>query len=207
VTSEGLRRSVARETLDLNATQTIQRTARIEFSIARLNATSWRLGHDVTETAGSRPSPTARWCARFQKSCEALRLMEASQVFALVKVHVWDARVEAERVVAAAEGPEVNVMDFLHAFDGEHGGERLLPSAVHATAFEKDVRGFAQDADARPQHKQSDGEAEERINPVRAGDVNDDRAGDDGDVERASPKLWIRMLRRLRSPRRGRAPE
>ena len=110
-------------------------------------------------------------------------------MFALVKVHVWDARVEAERVVAAAEGPEVNVMDFLHAFDGEHGASDFFQAQFTRTAFEKDVRGFAQDADARPQHKQSDGEAEERINPVRAGDVNDDRAGDDGDVRKGITEI------------------
>ena len=37
-------------------------------------------------------------------------------MFALVKMHVWDAGVEAKGVVAAAEGPEVNVVDFLDAF-------------------------------------------------------------------------------------------
>src|SRR5713101_8257930 len=99
-------------------------------------------------------------------------------------MHVWDARVETEGIVTAAEGPEVNVMDFLHAFDGEDGASDFFQAEFTRTTFEKDVRGFAQDADAGPQHEQSDGEAEERINPSRAGDVNDDRAGDDGDVRK-----------------------
>ena len=110
-------------------------------------------------------------------------------MFALVKVHVWDARVKAKGVVAAAEGPEVNVVDFLHAFDGEDGAGDFLQAEFTRAAFEKDVRRFAQDADAGPQHKQSNGETEERIDPARAGNVNDHSADDDGDVRESITEI------------------
>ena len=43
------------------------------------------------------------------------------QAFAFVQMHVGDAGVEAEGIVPATEGPEVNVVDFLDAFDSEEG--------------------------------------------------------------------------------------
>src|SRR4029077_9128282 len=43
-------------------------------------------------------------------------------------------------------------------------------------------RGFAQDADARPQYEQTNGKPEQRIDPASAGGMNEDCTGDDGDV-------------------------
>src|ERR1700687_2076741 len=100
-------------------------------------------------------------------------------------MHVWNARVKAKGVVAAAEGPEVNVVDFLHAFDSEDSASDFFQAEFTRAAFEKDVRRFAQDANAGPQHEQSDGETKERIDPTRAGNVNDHGADDDGDVRKS----------------------
>src|SRR5437016_8167229 len=104
-------------------------------------------------------------------------------------MHVGDARVETEGMVTSAKGPEVNVVDFLHAFDGEDGASDFFQAEFTRATFEKDVRGFAQDANAGPQHEQSNGETEERINPSSAGDMNDDRAGDDGDIRKGVTKV------------------
>ena len=103
-------------------------------------------------------------------------------MFAFVKMHVWNAGMEAKRVVVAAERPDVNVVDFLDAVDGENGAGDVFDAQLARAAFEKDVRGFAQDADAGPQDEQADGETEKRVDPMGAGDVNDDRANDDGNI-------------------------
>ncbi len=44
------------------------------------------------------------------------------------------------------------------------------------------MRGFAQNADAGPQHEKADGQAEEWVDPAQAGHVNGDGADEDGDV-------------------------
>ena len=71
-------------------------------------------------------------------------------MFAFVEMHVWNAGMEAEGVVIAAERPDVNVVDFLNAFDGEDGAGDFFDPELTGTAFEKDVRGFAEDADTGP---------------------------------------------------------
>ena len=64
---------------------------------------------------------------------------------------------------------------------------------VHAqfarAAFQKNVGRFAENADAGPEDKQADGQAEKGINPVRAGHVNDDCANDDGDVRKGVAEI------------------
>lgn len=48
------------------------------------------------------------------------------QALALVHVHVRNPRMEAEGIVPSAEGPEVDVVDFLHPFDREDGAGDFL---------------------------------------------------------------------------------
>src|SRR5438552_18944100 len=99
-------------------------------------------------------------------------------------MHVRNARVKAERVVAAAEGPQMNVMHFLHAFDLQHSASDVFHSQIRRAALEKNVRGLAQDADAGPQNEQTDGEAEKGIDPTSAGRMDDERAAEDSDVRK-----------------------
>ena len=102
--------------------------------------------------------------------------------FAFVHVHVGNAGVAAHSVVIAAEGPDVDVVNFVDAGDGEDGPSDFFNLQVLRTAFEQDVGGVTQNADAGPQNKEADGEAEDRVNPTEAGVMNGDGAGDDGDV-------------------------
>jgi len=101
---------------------------------------------------------------------------------AFVEVHVGNAGVEAEGVVVSAEGPDMHVMNFEDALDGEHGAGYVFHGAIAGTAFEEDVGGFAEDADAGPEDEQADGKTEEWVDPAKAGGANDNCADDDGDV-------------------------
>jgi len=78
--------------------------------------------------------------------------------FALVHVHVGDARVQAERVVVVTERPDMNVVNLQDAFDGQDGASYVFHGAIGRAAFEQDMRGVAQDSDARPENEQADGE-------------------------------------------------
>ena len=102
--------------------------------------------------------------------------------FAFVHVHIGDAGVAAQCVVIAAEGPDVDVVNFLNAGNGEDGARDFFDLDALRAAFEKNVRGSAQDADAGPQNEKADGEAEDRVNPSEASVVNGDGAADDSDV-------------------------
>ncbi len=56
--------------------------------------------------------------------------------FAFVHVHVRQAGVQAEGVVAAAERPDVQVVNFIDALDGEDGAGDLLDAHFAGAAFE-----------------------------------------------------------------------
>lgn len=104
------------------------------------------------------------------------------QAFAFVEMHVGNAGVKAEGVMAAAERPEMNIVDLLDAFDSEDGAGHLFDAQLRRTAFEKNVRGLTKNAEAGPEDQQADGEAEKRVDPLRAGQANEDRAANDGDI-------------------------
>jgi hypothetical protein len=109
-------------------------------------------------------------------------LYGVQDALAFVHVHVGDAGVEAEGVVAVAERPDVDVVNFEDAVDGEDGAGYVFDAAIGWAALEQDVGGFAQDSDAGPENEQTDGETEERIDPADAGRADDDGADDDGDI-------------------------
>src|SRR4029077_2068215 len=115
-----------------------------------------------------------------RKILRSLLLDRGEELFTFVEVHVRNAGVQAEGMVIAAERPEVHVVDFLDAFDGENGARDFFDAQFAGTAFEKNVRGFAQDADAGQKEEKADGKAKKRVDPMRAGGVNDDGADDDG---------------------------
>jgi len=70
--------------------------------------------------------------------------------FAFVHVHVGNAGVAAHGVVVAAEGPNMDIMDFLNARDSEDGTGNFFNLQILRTAFEQDMCGGTQDADAGP---------------------------------------------------------
>jgi hypothetical protein len=100
-------------------------------------------------------------------------LDRSEQAFTLIEMHIWDARVKTERMVTAAEGPEMHIVHFLHAFDSQYSPGDVFDAQIKRAAFQKNMRGFAQDADAGPEHEQADGEAEKRIDPMRTGRMDD----------------------------------
>src|SRR5262249_30502401 len=118
-----------------------------------------------------------------------LKADTAEDGFALVHVHIGDAGVATERIEVAAERPDVYVMHFHHAGHAENRAGNFFHFQILRAAFEQKVPGCAQDADARPQHEQADSEAEERVNPIAAGVMNRDCAGDDGDVGNCIAKV------------------
>ena len=75
------------------------------------------------------------------------------------------------RDVIAAEGTRCECRGLRRRVRWRGWRERLLRRAKRfaRAAFEKDVSGFSQDADGGVEDQQADGEAEERIDPVRAG--------------------------------------
>src|SRR5260370_33405834 len=82
------------------------------------------------------------------------------------------------------------IVDFLHAFDFQDGPSDVFHAQIKRAAFQKNVGGLAQDADAGPEHEQADGQTEKRINPARAGRMNNQRASDDGDIGQRTAKIW-----------------
>ena len=119
----------------------------------------------------------------------ALGLDGVEDALAFVHVHVGDASVEAERVVAVAERPDVHIVNFEDAFDRENRTGDVLYAAIRRPALEKHVRGFAQNSNARPKDEQADGETEKRIDPTDAGRTDDDSADDDGDIGECVAKI------------------
>lgn len=99
-----------------------------------------------------------------------------------VHVHVRNAGVQAKRVVTGAEGPDVDIVNFVHALDRKHGAGHIFDAAVVRATFEQNVGGLLKDADAGPKDEDADREAEERIDPAKAGRSDDDGANDDGDI-------------------------
>ncbi len=109
-------------------------------------------------------------------------------------MHIGDARVQAEGIVAAAERPQMHIVDFLDTLDLQDSASHVFDTQIKRAAFQENVRGLAQNADAGPEHEQTDGEAEKRINPVRIGSMDNQRAGDDGDIGTASAPTEVQII-------------
>ena len=92
-------------------------------------------------------------------------------MFALVKVHVGNARVKAKGVMAAAEGPEMDIVNFLHALNFEEGTRNVFHAQIQRAA--RPSRRFAAKIRARCRcwttTRANRWRAEERIDPARAG--------------------------------------
>src|SRR5271170_4488030 len=84
--------------------------------------------------------------------------------------------------MAPAQGPDVQVVDFVDTFDCEDCAGDLFNAQFARAAFQKDMGRLAKDTDAGPQHQNADGQAKQRIDPAQARKVDCDGAADDGDV-------------------------
>src|SRR6184192_506646 len=99
------------------------------------------------------------------------------------------AGVETKRIVTAAEGPEVDVVNFLHAFDSENRTRDFFDLQLMGTAFQEKVRRFAQDADAGPEDESTDAQAKKRIDPGCAGFSNYDCTDNDSHVGKSIAEI------------------
>ena len=61
------------------------------------------------------------------------------EAFALVHVHVGDARVKAESVVTAAERPDMDVVDLLDTFHGQDSSSDLFDLQIMWAAFQEQM--------------------------------------------------------------------
>jgi hypothetical protein len=100
--------------------------------------------------------------------------------FALFQVHVGDANVAGKGLEIGAESPDVDVVNFLDAFDAQNRAGYFFELHAAGQTFEQDVGALAQDAVAGPQDHRADGEADGGIDPVRARPVNRQRPGKNG---------------------------
>src|SRR5579859_2699350 len=126
-------------------------------------------GHDVARAGRQSRSLELNGCVIDAEFLCGFLLNRGKQAFALVEVHVRNARVQAQSVVTAAERPDVHVMHLLHALNPEDGTGNFFNAHLARAALEKNVRGFTENANAGPQYEQADGNAEEWIDPESAG--------------------------------------
>src|SRR5208283_1598413 len=105
-----------------------------------------------------------------------------NDLFALVHVHVRNACVAAERVVASAERPDVHVVDFDNLFQGKNRARHFFHLHFARPSFQQDVGGFTKDANGGIKNQQADRQTQDGVNPMRVGETDDESADDDGNV-------------------------
>src|ERR1700676_486168 len=86
--------------------------------------------------------------------------------FALIEVHVRNARVQTQSVVCISQRPNMYVVDFLHTGHGEDGTSYIFHAHTLRPAFQQYMRGLPQNPDAGPQYQQANRDAQQRIDPT-----------------------------------------
>src|SRR5882762_1472198 len=142
--------------------------------------------------AGSRRKPGA-----FQLHCGVIDpktlcrffLNRNQDAFAFIHVHVRNARMQAQRVVSAAQRPDVHVVNFLHALDSENRARHFFHVHFARPPLQQNVRGFPQNSYAGPQHQQTNRETKNRVEPLRTRNSNGNRPSDDRDIGKCIAKI------------------
>lgn len=111
------------------------------------------------------------------------------ELLAFIKVHVGDSGVETKGMVIAAERPDMHVVHFLNPCNRQDGPGHFFDADFARTAFKENVGRLAQDADAGPQNQKANGQAEQRVDPVETGEMNEDGASNDGDVGKSVAEI------------------
>src|SRR5215471_18241501 len=104
-------------------------------------------GHDVARRRRQAGALELHRAVLDLKLFRQLFLDGRQDLFAFVHVHVRNARVTAQRIVGAAERPDVNVVHFLHLFDGENRPRHFFYTGAFRAAFQENMSGLTQDAD------------------------------------------------------------
>src|SRR5580700_7088353 len=76
----------------------------------------------------------------------------------------------------------MDIVDFLNAFDAQHGGGDGVETHFSRQAFQKNVAAFAKNSGSRPKNHRANANADYGVDPNGAGPANAERAGDDGQV-------------------------
>ena len=88
-----------------------------------------------------------------------------------------------------AQRPDVDIVDFLHAIDLQDGAGDLFQINIARQPFEQNVSALAKYPSTCPENHRAYRDADERIDPVRAGAANYDRAGNDGNIGERVAKI------------------
>jgi hypothetical protein len=99
---------------------------------------------------------------------------------ALRRGNVGDGDVAGQGAGVGAEAPDVQVVDVDDALDGSMPGANGGSETPRGRAFEQDIEGLADDAEAGPEDERGDEQRENRVDPVLAGEQDARAAGDDG---------------------------
>src|SRR6266852_1326469 len=81
------------------------------------------------------------------------------------------------------------VVNLVNTFNGKHRARDFFHTHFEWTSFQQNVGRFAQNSDAGPEDEKADGETENGVEPLRAGDSNGDGAGDDRDVGKSVAEI------------------
>src|SRR5216683_173009 len=103
-------------------------------------------GHDVARGGGQPGALELHGAMLDLKVFREFLSNGGDDFFALIHVHVRDASVAAEGIVRAAERPDVDVVHFVHIFDGEYGARHLFHAGALGAALQQDVRGIPQNS-------------------------------------------------------------
>ena len=93
-------------------------------------------GHDVAGLRGQAGTFELYGGVADAKFVGYLTLDVGENAFAFIEVHVRDARVEAESVVGISQRPDMYVVNFLHARNGEDGAGDVFHAYTLRTAFQ-----------------------------------------------------------------------
>ena len=118
---------------------------------------------------------------------------------ALRRRNVGDGHVAGQGAGVRAEAPDVQVVNVDHALDGFHAGANLGERDAAGRAFEKNIEGLADDADAGPENERGNEQRENRVDPVRPVSRMPAPPAMTAAVESVSPAMWRKAERRFTS--------
>lgn len=92
---------------------------------------------------------------------------------------VGNGDVAGQGVTLRTQAPDVQIVHVDHAFDALHAGADFGEGDSAGSAFEKDVEGLADDAEAGPEDEGGDYQREDGVDPVMTCEQDGGAAGDD----------------------------
>jgi hypothetical protein len=106
----------------------------------------------------------------------------AQYFFTFVHMHVGDADVAGESDQIGADGPDVDVMNFLHSGNAQDGTRHFFQVNALGEAFEQNIAGFAEQAVGGIEDQGGDEYTDGWIEPLRAGHMDGHGSHQNSDV-------------------------